>query len=158
MEDKSLLGRVFDNKVIWQPLYQHPPTSLEAIGEDRLATHAKSELSRVVMELEGARHEGIVVYSASSAKMLINWSDGAWARVYLGHGRAQERCGARIPEGGKRPHVSPSWEENWHVLNLLDLIRSEEDGAVRSAARRSVWKQQLFLHGLSQASAQRQWR
>ncbi len=28
------------------------------------------------MELEGARHEGIVAYSASSARMLINWSDG----------------------------------------------------------------------------------
>lgn len=28
------------------------------------------------MELEGARHEGIVVYSTSSAKLLINWSDG----------------------------------------------------------------------------------
>ena len=28
------------------------------------------------MELEGARHEGMVVYTASREKLLINWSDG----------------------------------------------------------------------------------
>ena len=31
------------------------------------------------MDLEGVRHEGMVVYSASSSKLLINWSDGSWA-------------------------------------------------------------------------------
>ena len=31
------------------------------------------------MDLEGVRHEGIVVYSASSSKLLINWSDGPLA-------------------------------------------------------------------------------
>eukprot|EP00434_Breviolum_minutum_P036771 symbB.v1.2.032594.t1/scaffold3933.1/size58575/4 len=65
MEDKSLLGRIYEDKMIWQPLYQHPPTVLIATGEDRIC-----------MELEGAKHGGIVAYSASSARMLINWSDG----------------------------------------------------------------------------------
>ncbi|CAK9019179.1 unnamed protein product [Durusdinium trenchii] len=70
MDDKSLLGRIYEDKMIWQPLYQHPPTVLKAMGEDR-----------VFMELEGARHEGIVVYSTSSAKLLINWSDGeVWTK------------------------------------------------------------------------------
>ena len=34
---------------------------------------------RIYMDLEGSRHEGIVVFSASSSKLLINWSDGALA-------------------------------------------------------------------------------
>ena len=33
------------------------------------------------MDLEGVRHEGMVVYSASSSKLLINWSDGPSART-----------------------------------------------------------------------------
>ncbi|CAJ1336682.1 unnamed protein product [Effrenium voratum] len=65
MDDKSLLGRIHANKMIWQPLYQHPPTTLRPAGEDR-----------IYMDLEGSRHEGIVVFSASSSKLLINWSDG----------------------------------------------------------------------------------
>ncbi|CAE7257597.1 unnamed protein product [Symbiodinium natans] len=70
MQDKCLLGRIQDNKMIWQPLYQHPPTLLKALGEDRIC-----------MDLEGVRHEGMVVYSASSSKLLINWSDGeVWTK------------------------------------------------------------------------------
>lgn len=61
----SIAGRIYEDKMIWQPLYQHPPTVLIATGEDRIC-----------MELEGAKHGGIVAYSASSARMLINWSDG----------------------------------------------------------------------------------
>ena len=35
------------------------------------------------MDLEGVRHEGMVVYSASSSKLLINWSDGSSAQQKL---------------------------------------------------------------------------
>ena len=28
-------GRIYEDKMIWQPLYQHPPTVLKAMGEDR---------------------------------------------------------------------------------------------------------------------------
>eukprot|EP00439_Symbiodinium_sp_Y106_P086291 s1324_g32.t1 len=65
-------GRIQDNKMIWQPLYQHPPTLLKALGEDRIC-----------MDLEGVRHEGMVVYSASSSKLLINWSDGEEVKKLL---------------------------------------------------------------------------
>jgi len=74
----GIAGRIYEDKMIWQPLYQHPPTVLIATGEDRIC-----------MELEGAKHGGIVAYSASSARMLINWSDGYLDWKVMGEKNAQ---------------------------------------------------------------------
>ena len=44
----SCPGRIQDNKMIWQPLYQHPPTLLKALGEDRPPSHKSLVLRRPV--------------------------------------------------------------------------------------------------------------
>ena len=31
----GIAGRIYEHKMVWQPLYQHPPTVLVATGEDR---------------------------------------------------------------------------------------------------------------------------
>ena len=105
MEDKSLLGRVFDNKVIWQPLYQHPPSLLEAIGEDRQASHS-FRVSRLGWRWNWKGPDTRALWCilrrvqrCSSIGVMV-----AAPEFFVGHGCSQERCGARIPEGSRTSH------------------------------------------------------
>lgn len=68
------------------------------------------------MELEGARHEGIVIFSASSEKLLLNWSDGGLAAFRAETVYQAETLDMGDPAGDKL------------VISWLMMIHGEDPG------------------------------
>eukprot|EP00931_Biecheleriopsis_adriatica_P097538 TRINITY_DN71347_c0_g1_i1.p1 TRINITY_DN71347_c0_g1~~TRINITY_DN71347_c0_g1_i1.p1 ORF type:complete len:123 (-),score=26.63 TRINITY_DN71347_c0_g1_i1:39-407(-) len=67
--DQCLLGNIKGSFMVWEKIYQHPPSALTANGSDCIR-----------ISLEGETHEGKIVYSPG-ARPFIRWSDGEiWTR------------------------------------------------------------------------------